>query len=370
MVFHWVEIIKFIKNNIFKLLAGIVAFTVLFTLLNSEPIDKNEVQDIYEEIVTDKTLVKTDAQPAKFYFYIRHDDGRSFNNYQLIEQFILSSNVLLELSTDIDVDLVELIEETDNQIYTTQDEINEDAGGSKIIGLSVNQDSNLMEFYTNVGDEQNNLSIANYFYQWILSGELPFVVSENISMFKEPFIVEEEHYDVFIEKEVPEEIPTDNWVSKSILGAVIGLILTTFVLWVLSLFSKQLKYSFSYLLKENDVFLLLDSKNNKTSEARQIMGVPVNKNKIIICDNTSDSNEKKHKQIINALTPETKNTIIQNVSDIQTPENIERLIYVLIEDKTDRTWYKKQRSLDKYYDIPTFVIQINKSYIETNSIHL
>src|SRR5699024_11535663 len=45
-----------------------------------------------------------EALPANFYFFVENEDGTPFNNHQLIEQYVLSTEILQGAAEEVDFD--------------------------------------------------------------------------------------------------------------------------------------------------------------------------------------------------------------------------------------------------------------------------
>lgn len=351
MKFIWVEILKFIKNNIIKIVLGTTLITVGFVWINNRSTTM-ELDDSSES--KGESVVEVDSEPATFRFFIENSEGTAFTNNLLIEQYITRLSVLETVSSETNTNLLKLIEETGNSILVNYDE----SGESKIIGIARDGNSHLLEFYVNIGNEADNLKIANYYFDYITEENIPFIANKSISVFHEPRI-----------KDLADEIAFDSIdnqgsvvrsITKNIvIGLILGLVVTVSLLLILSFLSQKLVYSFSYSLDEDDFFFLVDKKLDYKDELIQILSMPTNSNRVVILEKNVDILNEELNGLLSYFSGDENFSKYNNILDVINPSAIDRIIYVLQENKTSREWYNKQRRLGRTHDIPTIVIQVN-----------
>jgi|SRR5699024_8219227 len=351
MKFIWIEILKFIKNNIMKIVLGTALITVGFVWINNRSTTM-ELDDNSES--KGESVVEVDSEPATFRFFIENSEGAAFTNNLLIEQYITRSSVLETVSNETNTNLLKLIEETGNSTLVNYNE----SGESKIIGIARDGNSHLLEFYVNIGNETDNLKIANYYFAYITEENIPFIANKSISVFHEPRI-----------KDLTDEITFDSIdnqgsvvrsITKNIvIGLILGLVVTVSLLLILSFLSQKLVYSFSYSLGEDDFFFLIDKKLDYKDELIQILSMPTNSNRVVILENNVDILNEELNGLLSSFSGDENFSKYNNILDVVNPGATDRIIYVLQENKTSREWYNKQRRLGRAYDIPTIVIQVN-----------
>jgi len=353
MAFHRIEVMKFLKDNILKILIGTGLFAGLFFFLTNRPIKSEET--LNKEANHESIENTEEALPANFYFFVENEDGTPFNNHQLIEQYVLSTEILQGAAEEVDFDLVQLIEDTSNTIKVDY----RDSKEVKMIGVSKNDTSSLIEFYTNVGNEEKNLAVVQYFYNYILDGKIPFLANKEVTVFKKPALKEvKSDYDVLSDEQMIET--ESNKIVNIIVGVGLGFSLSLITIWILSLFSKKLKYSISYFLEEDDFFLLVDKNLDEEEELQNILEFPENEKKYIVRENHVENLNAKIENMLESLRNETALEEVNSITEIPDVQNMKRLIYFVEEGLTTRNWFKKQRKLDELYNIQTFVVQINK----------
>lgn len=349
MVLHWLEIVKFIKNNIIKFIIGTAILTVAMFIIfndNEEKVIKTtDVQTIAQpEQPADKTFY-TEEPPSNFLFYIEFQDGREFTNHLLIEQYLLSESMLSQISAATNTELLNLIVETENKINVDYNE----GGESKVIGVTRSERTSLIDLYVNVGNKEDSLRVAEYLHSLIMEGEILFLENKNIFEVKAPSVKFVDSLDGTVLSE--EEPTTERSMLKFVLLLVIlSSFITITVLLVKEFNSRKIKYSFTYLVEEEDTFILIDEKLDTKSDLEKLLSFSKTSNIIVVRekDNTFD-------------TVETSQGIsyVDSSLLIEQSNPIDRLIYIIEENQTSRKWYKKQRSVNISKRIPTFVVQIN-----------
>lgn len=344
-----IEIIKFFKNNIIKILIGTITITILFVFLNTrKETDNSEDQDEEMEI----ELLETDANPANFKFFVEYEDGDIYSNNLLIQDYITMSKNLNIASSETNTDLNTIVERTDNKISL----LNNEDQTMQVIGVSRNPDTHLQEFYVNVGNESDNLAIAEYFFNLIVN-ELPILQDKNIFIFKEPQLIDLEEDEGVEAVEIPEENPFG---SNIIVGVFLGLILVTGLLILVSFFTKKLLYMFSYKIRDRDNVILIDKNMDYENELPNLLIGP-NENNILVIEHEHNLLNDNLNNIVEELMLNKKINRVNSVFEIKDYKDTDRLIYIVEEGNTSREWYDKQRKYDRTYDISIIIIQINKN---------
>lgn len=346
MKFIWIEFLKFLKNNIFKMIIGtvVIAGLFVFSSYNSGSSDTENVAELQQE-----ERFRPDAKPANFYFYATTEEGTSYTNNSIIERYLLRPDLLQEIGNRTDTNLAEIIVKSENNAVVDYKE----SGETKVLGIEKSDTTHLNEFYVNVGNEEDNLAIANEYYDFIIGDNVPFLGNDSVYPFEGPRVKEIE--DLVVKDTVSQSTDGGSIIQDIIIGIIIGLVVMTGILLMLTFITKKLKYSFSYTLKENDYFLLVDKKLNNENDVQEVLTSPAQPVKVIIQENSNKLNIGN--QMNNTESIKKYNSIL----DIENTDNIDQLIYILEEGTTTREWYNKQRNLENFLEIPSVVIQINKN---------
>jgi len=351
--FIWIEILKFIRKNILKIMIGTIIFTLVFVWSNHRSTTV-EIDDNVNQ--TEENNFAVDSEPAIFRFFVENNDGDAFTNNLLIEQYITRSTVLEMASNASDTNLKELIEETGNKAIVDYNE----SGETKIIGVARDGNSHLLEFYVNVGNETDNLNIANFYYDYISEDNIPFIANKSKFVFHDPRIKELSD-DIIFESSDLDDSASSNIIKDIVIGLIVGGAITSGILILLTFMSKKLIYSFSYSLREDDYFFLVDNKLDYKEELKQIIANPTETNNVIIQEDGLPLDNK----YLNEIVARSVNSQIINkfgsFLDVSKPDNVDRIVYIIQENRTSRNWYNKQRRLEKTYEIPTVIIQVNEN---------
>lgn len=360
MKFIGIEIFKFFKKSLPKMIVGMILvagvfiwssyranMTQLENIENVESVDKQDGADFVVE-----------TEPAFFQFIVEYEDGSLFNNPLLIEEYILQEEVLNQASTvtNTNLNLVKVIENTENNVLV---DIN-DFGDSKVIGVYRDDATYINEFYVNVGNERENIRIANFFYDYISEGQIPFIADKDIYFFEDPKILS-------VEDETEATLETESQqinfslIKNLIIGSILGALLSLAALLGLTFLSKKLKYSFSYTIQEDDYYFLVDSKLDYEEELKKLLYTPQSANRVVVKEDNSADTDYFGK-LLSDISSNEPILQVNNFLTIENPSQIDRLIYIIEEDVTSRKWYNNQRKLDRAYEIPTVVIQVNKNY--------
>ena len=360
MKFIGIEILKFLKKSLPKMIVGMILvagvfiwssyranMTQLENIENVESVDKQDGADFIVE-----------TEPAFFQFIVEYEDGSLFNNPLLIEEYILQEEVLNQASTvtNTNLNLVKVIENTENNVLV---DIN-DFGYSKVIGVYRDDATYINEFYVNVGNERENIRIANFFYDYLREGQVPFIADKDIYFFEDPKILSiEDETDATLETE-SQQI-NFSLIKNLIIGSILGALLSLAALLGLTFLSKKLKYSFSYTIQEDDYYFLVDSKLDYEEELKKLLYTPQSANRVVVKEDNSADVDYFGK-LLSDISSNEPILQVNNFLTIENPSQIDRLIYIIEEDVTSRKWYNNQRKLDRAYEIPTVVIQVNKNY--------
>lgn len=341
MKYIWIEILKFLKNNLIKIIVGTLLIATLFTGWTIFTLEEPE-----EEVLV------AEAPPVNFHFYIEDIDEDVFTNNSLMDQYVTLPKILQTASDATNTKLSEVVEETENTALVNYKE----SGYTNIIGVTKNNSSVLHEFYVNVGNEENNMAIAEYYFNLFTEGEIPFLEDKTVYVFQGPEIEEFDEVDSFNVTAI-EEI---NIVQTVIVGIIFGGIVTIGILVLLSFLTKKLHYFFSYTLKADDYFVLIDEKFNNLSEMNQLLTSYTKNNNVVITQNTEKSHNNNYNNLMKELSDKTSFEKYNSVFEIPNFINIDQIIYVVEEGSTSRAWYEKQRKYDNLFGLPTIVIQVNK----------
>lgn len=361
-----IEVVKFFKNNYLKIILGTLLISVPYIWFNSTT-GGSEVNNTQNESETasmvnegESEVLETDANPASFKFFAEHEDGYPFTNNLLLFNYFITPDVMSEAEAATQTNIIDIMMKTNNEIFFSPSDstLTGDRTKSKVFGLSKSPDTHINELYVNVGNEEDNLALVNYFYEMVMNNEVPILDNKIIYLFQEPRILDIEVREPIEEIEVATAEPFGTTV---VVGVTLGLVLTIGLLVTISFFSKKLYYLFTYSIRENDSYILMDKKFDFKNDIEFLLASPAQSKNVII---TEDINKIRNNELNEKVTELIKNNKlfkVNNIFEINELENIGRLVYIVEEGITDRSWYNKQRRYDEIYEYPTVIIQINKN---------
>ena len=294
---------------------------------------------------------------ASFQFYIEDaEDGDVFSNNVLIEEYITLPHVLEEVAEVTNTSIDQLVEETGNEIVPGT----QSSDRIKVIHVNRDTSSNLQAIYVNVGDEQRNLRIINYFHDFIQDESIPFLEDKNVFIFKQPYIVDFDDEDETDLTQNVESISSWSPVRTIVEGIILGVVLSIVILVISGFFSRKLSYFFFYTLLDEDYFILMDKHLNNHEEVYDVLRNPFEKNTVVLQEKNIEPSNQEFESIFRDLVDKPSVAQVENFMSIASPKEVDQLVYIVKEGETSRDWYNKQRKVEKAYDIPVVVIQINQ----------
>ncbi|WP_080146736.1 hypothetical protein [Marinilactibacillus piezotolerans] len=343
-----IEIMRFLKQNIKTILLGALLLGIIFSL-GSILLDRGNPES---EIENDSELIEGDGRPAFFNFYVENPDGSIYTNTSIIEQYLLMDETLEDVSQATNTNLYELFQK---ELEIEYQRTPEDRG---VLGVTMNPYSYRISLVANTGNEQDNLNIVQYFYEQMQNQEIDFLTTKDVYYFEEPAIQELDE-NIELDENSASDAASLNIVDiliRFVIGSVLGVLLVTGITVLMSLFSKKLKYSFTYSWDEKDVFFLNDPKLNNNDELVQFINFPKGNNKLVV---SNEPLESRIKSSLSTQNEEGQTLVTSSVTEAHSLEEISEIILIVNSNKTDRKWYKKQRRSLEMIPLPTKVVQIN-----------
>lgn len=339
------------KKEIYGLtiLISILIFGLLFLSSrreissNQEDISNEEIEDVNEE----------NYPPAIFRLYVEHEDGTIYINSMLIEEYFITPEVVLEAEQATNVDITNKLErERESSFEKTQD----DRG---VLGVSRNTSNHIFTFATSVGTVEENLLVAEFYYNYL--NELEVLENKLVYIVSEPEIFDvEKHADTGIQ--ITETTAENNLIIESIkmfitiiLCLTIGLLLSILYFIVKSFFAKTINYSFNYKVSDLDEVYLIDSENSVLlNRYINSIGYPI----IIL---TEDNISNKLNDLKNYINNQESNQVIvsSTVDSIDPKIPIKNPIVIIDTFKTSKTWYREIHKTFTNYNTSITIFQVN-----------
>src|SRR5699024_1477764 len=181
MNIYWLEIKRFLKENKKNIIMGTLLLGVLLggaiTFLNQT--DTEEDQET--EIEDSREVFENDSRSAYFRFYIEKVDGSSISTAATLNELFNMEELYEKVLTETDIDI---------------NEIKEFAEDKEIIDFSpikvkINGDSNIYTAIFETGDNRDNMSLANYFYNYLFDKQFNMLEKHTVYSLVEPELVED-----------------------------------------------------------------------------------------------------------------------------------------------------------------------------------
>lgn len=344
------ELKRFLTDNLKFILIGTLILAVImsasFTYLDTSKSTPSENEDENEDDIV------LEASSAYFKFYSEYDEGDQFTNVGLIREFLNLDAVKEAAEKETGINIQEIETHFNEKFSEFDDEFT-------VLKISRNSNNNVFTVTINTGNEEDNLILANHYYQLLMKGDLEFLDNKNFYTFIEPKMLVEEHEEV---EEVEESKPiTPSMVVKnSLIGLVVGFILFVGIALLKAIFGKNLNYAFAYNIKENDKFLLFDSKRNHQGLLNTFVNLPYNKNRVLLIENYDHNTDMKPavKELLkNIDTNHTK--VIPLLNNLPNNFPISEITVIIEPYKTTRKWYNNQLEIADLYSTATKIVQVN-----------
>lgn len=345
MKFIWIEVLRFLKNNIKYIIGGALLFGLVLGV-SSYFFDRGNPN---LEVQNENSLVDGDGKSAIFNFYIENQDGTVYTNTSIIEQYMLMDETLMELNKFTETDVYKLFQK---ELEIDYSRTPDDRG---ILGVVKNSYSQRMSIVANTGNEEDNMKIVQYFSELMKNDQIDFLETKNIYYFEEPMIVDSLDTSNTIINDEGNDLSISNIVIRVLAGMILGIVIVIGIAVIKALFSKKLNYSFSYFWDENDIFFLSDSKLENSKELKQFVSFPIESDKLIVTENNKEAKIQKF------LSTSNKNNLkfLNSITEINSLDSISEVIILIQSNETSRAWYKQQRRALKMINIPIKIVQIN-----------
>ena len=358
------EIKRFLEKNYIKIIITGAVIAVVYTSISFLGAYLNQ----REELSTSPESEQEMAESGEFRFYIENTDGEVYSNITIFEEYFLLPEILNEAEKTLKVEISDLLEQ---QELSEFEKTIEDRG---VIGVGRNQSSGIYTFRVNIGSSEDNLEVTEFYYDYLLSEEIPVLENKNL------FIIEEPHLDELNGEEVgnfasTERMDTPVKVLKAlvfdfILGLILGMVVSTFGYIFFAIVNKKILYSFTYNWEMSDHHLIVNKSNEEMKDAVSLLLHPTDKQKILLSDNSSlremITSELEKYDFVNivrlgqkAVDDKLNILLVENFSDIDPLYQFEEIVYAIQVSSTTKRWYYKQRNLTEHYPLDTKVIQFN-----------
>lgn len=285
--------------------------------------------------------------PGIFRIYVEQQDGTIYINSMIIEEYFLLPEVIAEAERVTGVEISDILDE---EVADNFEKTQYDRGA---LGISRNGSTHIFTFTTNIGTEAENLKVADFYFDYLNSGDLKILDNKRVYIVSEPEVFDAKSYaasDIVVEQS-PMNNRTDFSIKVIALSVVAGIILGfftgTFIALAKSFMSKKISYSFNYAVSDYDKILAME-KGNWDLLVRKV--IHTTKNPVVIFSE-GDSSELREELIkhsnINVISDESQlvsgmtNVVIANkLSDISPQIPLDNVVVIIDTFNTEKKWYK------------------------------
>ncbi|EKU92997.1 Uncharacterised protein [Alloiococcus otitis] len=345
------EIKRFLKDH----LKFITITTIIFTLVLAglltlvDGLSSSESSELENELEYDEVL---EADSAYFQFYAEFEDGDLFTNGKLVEDY-LKLNTINE----------NVYKETNINIPEIEDRINEDYpefdNEFTVVEVTRNSDSNIFTITVNLGNESNNLTLAEYYYDLLMEGNVDFLENKRLFSLVEPQLVSE----VFEEEVLMEtglQITPVNVIKNTFIALIVSLVLAAGLALLKAIFGQKLDYSFAYNVEDEVEFLVYNPAKSNSQLLHSFISQPKDAKKIVLLEGygNQEENNLSVDQVLQEIDTD-KVLVLDSLTSLDQEGEFAEIDLIVQPYRTDRTWYQDQVELMGLYNIKMKVVQIN-----------
>lgn len=334
---YWLEIKRFLKDYLKFIIIGSLLIGLAFSL-SLTVFDTSSTVPPEEEIESDDDIFDNDSRAAYFRFYIRHPDGRVFNNSGTMYDLFTAPMMYEIVEDETGMDLGELKKEIRSGGQF------EDYEPAKV---TINSNSNIFTAVFETGANDNNFELAEFYHEFLMNENFDPLEGNSIYTIVEPQLVEE------IEEPVETQLDPQTFdadlVLYIVLGLLLGVIITVIIGLIKEFFSKKLNYAFTYIPEETNNFIILNPTTNNNKVINFFIGNE-RKNKVILSEDTTNIE-------FNGLLGDY--LIESSLLHLDTNKEIDEVVVLVSAGQTSRKWFKSQIDLSNLINKPIKTVQIN-----------
>jgi len=299
-----------------------------------------------EELPTD---IGSTENPAVFEMYIEYESGSVYTNTLLLEQALKSEENIqaAEEATGVEISDLLALEEEAEYPKTSRDR--------GALRATRNELSNIWVVIARVGTEEENLRVAEFFYDLVVNDEIEILENKPNYIMSGPRVLTDEELanpNTIVDMETVVSPFSIRNILSSLIVALAGGFLLTFVFIIsLTFLNKKISYAFNYNWNENDLFVLLEEEQHEKTLER-VVRLPESRSRLLLAQEAEGLpgwEEAAHVRVA------------EDVLDVDVTTDVEEIILFIQPGITDKKWYNQQRELLKVYRAPVKIIQLNST---------
>lgn len=344
------ELWRFVKDNIVRILIGALVISIItvgarYFITDILLSDRQEAADYLEKVYT--------QEPSSFKAVVTIEDGQIFSNPHLYDDYFTSPQVVAAVEEETGIEIQETLDsERLLELFKTPtfrgsiSAVRDNASGVFIFRVLAGQ------------TPEENLAIANAYRDLLASGEIPFMENQFADITLEPMIGE------VVDTEEYLSLPTVDTLSiyrsnnarsliiYGVLGLIVGLILTTGIIFLQRLRKNKINYAFEYAWDLDDQHILVhNSHTDSVYNVQDAIRIPAVNSRWIISQSALSEE-------INDV-DETSERFISKLQEVKSDELAPNQIVIVIQaNHTEKRWLKDQMTMATLYNVPLKLVHV------------
>lgn len=345
------EIKRFLTDNAKFIVIGTITFSVIIVTLMTYLDISRDVENNNKNENEDDIMLESSS--AYFQFYAEYDEGDQFTNVGLIRQFLNLDDVKNSISTKTNIDIKEIEKNYNSEFKEFDDEFT-------VMNISRNSNNNVFTVMINTGNEDDNLLLAEHYYDLLMNNEFDFLYNKIFFTFVEPRMITDDMVEEVSEDESSVSITPRMLITNTAIGLIVGVVVLVGLALLKEIFGQKINYSFAYNVREDDKTLLFDPEHNDQGLLNTFVNLPIDENKIILIeqyDQGKSVNDSVDKLLLDINFEKTK--VVNSLSSLPSNYQISEIIIIIVPYMTSRKWYNNQLEISGLYRTPTKIVQVN-----------
>lgn len=344
------ELWRFFKDNIVRILIGALVISVItvgarYFITDILLSDRQEAADYLEDVYT--------QEPSSFKAVVTIEDGQIFSNPHLFDDYFTSPQVVEAVEETTGIEFQETIDsEKKLELFKTPtfrgsiSAVRDNASGVFIFRVLAGKTA------------EENLAIANAYRDLLASGEIPFMDNQFADITLEPVIGEVLDTEEYLSLPTVETLSVyrsnnaRSLIVYGVLGFVVGLILTSGIVFLQRLRKSKINYAFEYAWDLDDQHILVHSSHEgAVYNVQDAIRIPAVNLRWIVSqsalsedfEDTNDSSER----------------FISKLQEVKSDEQAPKQIVIVIQaNHTEKRWLKDQMTMATLYNVPLKLVHV------------
>ncbi|WP_027108692.1 hypothetical protein [Lacticigenium naphthae] len=317
------------------------------TVANEEIISKEEADqylDTEYEVLTQnqqsELINYLDQEAYIFRYFIELKDGEPYREFGTVKEILTLPETIQQIQNNLNV------------------KFKPDA--SRAIRMSFDQKNNVHTFLVGIGNEADNLNIAEEYYSLLENAEGTFFENKNVYLIDSTPIKNDLQEEAIDPSELQDPTSASNLVVVFILIVFAGLIVGLVTSLIKTFFSKNISSLYNYQLANTEKLVKMSHySTRKTDSIINVISLITNNTKEKIAFLVQDDSKKnlQDERWLNNYA----NTSYMSVLDIPKEENFDKFIIITELNQTKKSWYTDQLKLIRNLSKDILVIEMNQN---------